>query len=70
MEEVHVSGIPDKQIKRQIDKNGLANAVQLGKNKSIFEFALGHHISCIDKLMKNLFVEGIGEIPIPVSTQV
>ena len=60
----------NKQMKCHIDKNRLANAVLKGKKKSKFDFALGHQISGIEDLMKALHVEGVGEIPVPVSPQV
>jgi len=61
----------NKQMKRHIDKNRLANAVLKGKKKSKFDFALGHQMSgIIEDLMKTLHVEGVGEIPVPISTQV
>jgi hypothetical protein len=69
---IESSSEEEESIKCHINKQRLANAVAMIKTlkSAATEFAWGEEIAGIDGLMKTLHVESLGDIPVPVSTQV
>ena len=53
-----------------IDKEKIAEAVNLANKHSSSNFAWGNAINGIEPLLTTLRVEGIGDIPVPVPLKV
>ena len=53
-----------------IDRERIAEAVNLANKHSSSDFAWGNAINGIEPLLTTLRVEGIGDIPVPVPLEV